>query len=91
MPRNSSISDLIRQPDLLSYLTGANNYTWVQFRSGKRVLLSKSLTYFADQLPNFVRIHKTALINPACVVDLQPPPRPKMAAAVQMQAAPGRR
>lgn len=84
MPRNSSIGDLIRQPDMLTYLTGANNYTWVQFRSGKRVLLSKSLTYFADQLPNFVRIHKTALINPTYVMGLQPPPRPKMAAAVQM-------
>lgn len=85
MPRNPSIGDSVRHPALLTYLTGANNYTWVQFRDGKRVLLSKSLTYFAEQLPEFIRIHKTALINPAFVINLLPPPRPKMTGAVRMQ------
>lgn len=85
MPRNPSISEAIRQPALLTYLTGANNYTWVQFTSGKRVLLSKSLTYFAGQLPHFIRIHKTALINPDFITEIQAPPRPKMAGSVQMQ------
>ncbi len=85
MPRNPSIGDSIRHPALLTYLIGANNYTWVQFRGGKRVLLSKSLTYFSEQLPDFIRIHKTALINPAFVTDLLPPLRPKMAGAVRMQ------
>ncbi len=75
MPKSQSINESIHQPALLLYLTGANNYTWLQFQSGKRVLLAKSLTYFTERLPQFVRVHKTALINPAYVTELEPPLR----------------
>lgn len=85
MPRTQTIGNSIRHSAQLTYLTGANNYTWLQYKNGERVLLSKSLTYFADQLPEFVRIHKTALVNPSYVAELQAPPRPKMAGAVRMQ------
>ena len=36
-------------------------------------------------MPAFIRIHKTALINPACVASIHHPPRPKMPGTVQMQ------
>lgn len=75
---------LLEQPTLLAYLLGANNYTWIQFRNGEKRLIAKPLTYFEEQLPDFVRIHKTAIVNPVCVVAVQPPPRPKMAGSLQM-------
>lgn len=79
------INPLLSYPILLAYFVGADNYTWVYFRNGKRQLLAKPLVYFEQRLPDFIRIHKTALVNPAFVADIQPPPRPKMAATVQLQ------
>jgi len=78
------ISQILEHPSLIAYFSGASNYTWLQFRNGERRLLSKSLTYFEEQLPAFVRIHKTALVNPTCVVGMEAPPRPKMAGMVRM-------
>lgn len=78
------INPLLSYPALLAYFSGADNYTWVHFRNGKRQLLAKPLAYFEKQLPDFIRIHKTALINPAFVADVQPPPRSKMAGAVRL-------
>ncbi|WP_051054198.1 LytTR family transcriptional regulator DNA-binding domain-containing protein [Fibrella aestuarina] len=79
------ITPLLSYPILLAYFSGADNYTWVYFRNGKRQLLAKPLVYFEQRLPGFIRIHKTALVNPAFVVDVEPPPRPKMAAAIRLQ------
>jgi CheY-like chemotaxis protein len=79
------ISELLEQPILLAYFVGANNYTWLHFRNGEQRLLAKPLTYFEQRLPTFVRVHKTALVNPVCVADVVPPPRPKMNGAVRMR------
>ena len=78
------INQLLEQPSLLAYFTGADNYAWLQFRNGERRLLAKPLVYFEERLPTFIRIHKTALINPDCISSLQPPPRPKMAGSVRL-------
>ncbi|GAB4053970.1 response regulator transcription factor [Spirosoma litoris] len=78
------IHQLLEQPSLLAYFTGANNYAWLQFRNGERRLLAKPLVYFEERLPSFIRIHKIALINPDCVISMQPPPRPKMAGSVRL-------
>lgn len=79
------ISQLLERPAQLAYLAGANNYTWLHFRSGERRLLAKPLTFFEERLSGFVRIHKTALINPDYVASVQPPPRPKAPGSVRMQ------
>lgn len=78
------INQLLEQPSLLAYFTGFDNYVWLQFRNGERRLLAKPLVYFEERLPMFIRIHKTALINPAYVISVQPPPRPKMAGSVRL-------
>ena len=78
------INQLLQQPALLAYFVGADNYAWLQFRSGERRLLAKPLVYFEERLPSFIRIHKTALINPVCISSLQAPPRPKMAGSVRL-------
>ena len=59
------INPLLSHPVLLAYFSGADNYSWVYFRNGKRQLLAKPLTYFERQLPDFIRIHKIAVVNPA--------------------------
>ena len=78
------ISQLLEHPSLLAYFSGANNYTWLQFRNGERRLLAKPLTYFEAQLPTFIRVHKTALVNPSCVTSVQHPARTKMSGFVLM-------
>ena len=80
-----SISQLLEHPSLLAYFSGASNYTWLQFRNGDRRLLSKPISYFEEQLPHFIRVHKTALINPASVADIQAPTHSKMPGMVRMQ------
>lgn len=80
------LSDYLCYPSLISHLTGADNYTWLSFRNGKKVLLSKPICYFEKRLSSFIRIHKTAIVNPAYIQDLQCPPRRKMAGAVHMQS-----
>lgn len=78
------IHQLLEQPSLLAYFIGADNYAWLQFRSGERRLLAKPLIYFEERLPSFIRIHKTALINPTCIAHVHQPPRPKMAGSVRL-------
>ncbi|AUD00433.1 LytTR family transcriptional regulator DNA-binding domain-containing protein [Spirosoma pollinicola] len=78
------IHQLLEQPSLLAYFIGADNYAWLKFRNGERRLLAKPLVYFEERLPTFIRIHKTALINPACVASVHQPPRPKMAGLVRL-------
>ena len=78
------IHQLLEQPSLLAYFIGADNYAWLQFRSGERRLLAKPLLYFEERLPTFIRIHKTALINPTCIASVNQPPRPKMAGSVRL-------
>lgn len=78
------ISQLLEHPSLLAYFSGANNYTWLRFRNGERRLLAKPLTYFEERLPTFIRVHKTALINPTCVVGVEHPSRTKMPGLVRM-------
>lgn len=79
------LSDVISQPSLITHLTGASNYTWVHFRNGATLLLSKSLSSFEELLPAFVRVHKTALVNPKFVDQIQSPPRTKAPGAVGIQ------
>ncbi len=78
------INQLLEQPSLLAYFVGADNYAWLQFQNGERRLLAKPLIYFEERLPTFIRIHKTALINPRCVTSINHPPRPKMAGSVRL-------
>lgn len=78
------ITQLLEHPSLLAYFSGTNNYTWLQFRNGERRLLAKPLTYFEERLPAFIRVHKTALVNPSCVTGVQHPARTKMPGYVQM-------
>ena len=79
------IINALRHPVLIAYLSGANNYSFVHFRTGEQLLVSKSLRFLEKQLPNFIRIHKTLLINPACVKKLQNQSHSKTSGAVILE------
>ena len=81
----SVIKPAIRHPSLIAYLSGANNYTWLHFRNGEKKMLAKPISFLETQLTDFVRVHKTALVNPACVEKIQHPPRQRMAGSVQLE------
>ncbi|MBN8822969.1 MULTISPECIES: LytTR family transcriptional regulator DNA-binding domain-containing protein [unclassified Spirosoma] len=80
----SVIKPALLYPERIVYLAGANNYSWICFQDGEKKLLAKPISYLEDQLPDFIRVHKTALINPAYVQNLQEPPHRKMSGKVQL-------
>lgn len=80
----SLVNKLLESPIHITFLSGASNYSWLHFTNGKKELVSKPLSYFESRLSQFVRIHKTAMINPRYVIDWQAPPRSKMAGSVRM-------
>ncbi|QKZ13923.1 response regulator transcription factor [Spirosoma sp. KUDC1026] len=80
----SVIKPALQHPDLIAYFAGANNYCWLHFRDGQKKLLAKPISYLETLLPGFVRVHKTILINPACVQSLHQPPRPKMSGEIRL-------
>ncbi|QJW89029.1 response regulator [Spirosoma taeanense] len=79
------INEVISRPSQITHLTGASNYTWVHFRDGATVLLSKPLSYFEEYLPDFVRVHKVAMVNPHYIQQIQSPPRAKTPGSVTLQ------
>ncbi|MVM41836.1 LytTR family transcriptional regulator [Spirosoma sp. HMF3257] len=54
-------------PQAILYLTGDVNYSYVHLLNGQVVLSSRTLKWFAQQWPSFVRVHKHALVNLAYV------------------------
>ncbi|MCK8494759.1 MULTISPECIES: LytTR family DNA-binding domain-containing protein [Spirosoma] len=48
-------------------LQGFGNYTWLYRDALKPLLVAKSLNWFEQLLPDFVRVHKSDLINPSFV------------------------
>ena len=58
----------IQNAQLISRLEGDGNYTLIYLRDAVRPLLvSQTLKYFECQLPNFLRVSKSLLINPVVV------------------------
>lgn len=79
------ITNALQHPVLISHLSGSNNYSFVHFRTGEQLLVSKSLRFLQKQLPSFIRIHKTSLVNPTCVVKLQSQVHTKTSGAVILE------
>ncbi|MFD2569590.1 response regulator transcription factor [Spirosoma soli] len=79
------INDVVSHQALITHLTGASNYTWLHFRNGSTLLLSKPLSSFEALLTEFVRVHKTALVNPKYVHQIKSPLRTKTPGAIIMQ------
>ncbi|GAB3989964.1 hypothetical protein GCM10028807_16100 [Spirosoma daeguense] len=78
----SVIKPAIQHPEKIAYFSGANNYCWLHFRNGEKKLLAKPISSLETQLPDFIRVHKTILLNPAYIKELQQPPRRKMTGKV---------
>jgi DNA-binding LytR/AlgR family response regulator len=52
----------------IEYLEAMGNYTTVHMIGQKPMLVAITLKRFAERLPNFLRIHKRTLVNPAHIV-----------------------
>ncbi len=81
----SVIKSAIQYPEFITHLIGANNYCWIYFQSGEKKLIAKPICYLEDLLPQFVRTHKSVLINPTYVRSLHQPARQKMAGEIQLE------
>lgn len=49
------------------WLEGDSNYTRVHFQNRKVQLITRTLKWFDDELPDFLRIHRSILVNPVFV------------------------
>ncbi|QMW06063.1 LytTR family DNA-binding domain-containing protein [Spirosoma foliorum] len=58
------------EPKTVLYLTGDVNYSHVHLLSGQIILSCRTLKWFAQQWPYFIRVHKQALVNPIYIHQL---------------------
>ncbi|GAB3273019.1 hypothetical protein GCM10027347_45080 [Larkinella harenae] len=79
------IQQAIQYPELIKYLKGFSNYSWIYYCDGRKILVAKSLSFFEKKLPDFFRVHKTALVNPHYILDFEAPPRHKMSGAIHLK------
>ena len=57
-------------PEVITFLEGEGNYTFIYTNTGKKYLVSKTLKSLAGQLnTNFMRVHKSYLVNSDYVVE----------------------
>ncbi|WP_461129586.1 LytTR family transcriptional regulator DNA-binding domain-containing protein [Spirosoma aerophilum] len=54
-------------PDQIIAITGDTNYSYVHLITGERLHRSRPILFFSKMFPDFLRIHKKALINPTHV------------------------
>lgn len=62
-----------RQPtpvDMIVWLEGEANYTRVHYRDGSFTLVTHPLQWF-DQKLDFIRVHRSAIVNPMYVRDFK--------------------
>ncbi|MGF7216320.1 DNA-binding LytR/AlgR family response regulator [Spirosoma lacussanchae] len=65
-----SISDPVAI-DFITYLEGYGNYTRVyQQAKSTPLVISQTLKWFEDQLPAFIRTHKSMMVNPSYVANI---------------------
>lgn len=57
-------------PDMITFMEGEGNYTYIYTTTGKKYLVSKTLKSLAMNLSSdFVRVHKSYLVNTNYVVE----------------------
>jgi len=78
------ISALIQYPALITHFTGYSNYSRIHYQGGKIEVVSKTLFFFQERIPYFVRIHKMALINPYYIEAIRVPSRVRMPGSVSL-------
>ncbi|AUD06070.1 LytR/AlgR family response regulator transcription factor [Spirosoma pollinicola] len=49
--------------DLIIWIEGDGNYVWIHFVDRPKFLSAQTLKWFARQLPGFLRVHKSSLVN----------------------------
>lgn len=68
----TSIEDSIKLPGIrrpipahsIAYLEGYGNYTRIYFQGKPNpIIVTQTLKWFEDQLPTFIRTHKSLLVN----------------------------
>ena len=78
----ASIPKLLRDITPITHLTGCNNYSWLHYRDGQKGLITKSLSLCEKWLPGFIRVHKTALVNPTFVKQIEVPAIKKQSGSI---------
>lgn len=57
--------------DTIIWIQGDENYVHMHLLNGRYYTLTNTLKWYDEQLPQFVRLHKSSLVNPAYVTHLK--------------------
>lgn len=49
--------------ETIVWIEGDGNYSWIHFSARPKLLATQTLKWFANQLPSFIRVHKSSLVN----------------------------
>jgi DNA-binding LytR/AlgR family response regulator len=71
-------------PHQILYLTGNTNYCYIYMTNNEVILACGTLKQFATKWPQFLRVHKTTLINPAYLAAFQPANKASLASFITM-------
>lgn len=57
----------------LVYLQSETNYTWLNWKEGKRMLMPRTLKFYEPKLPTqfFFRLHRNCLVNARYIVGVE--------------------
>ncbi|MEZ0483905.1 LytR/AlgR family response regulator transcription factor [Fibrella aquatica] len=57
----------------LVYLQSETNYTWLNWKEGKRMLMPRTLKFYEPKLPTqfFLRLHRNCLVNARYIVGVE--------------------
>lgn len=67
--RRADITKWAVDNDKILYLTGSSNYTDFHLNNGQTIIMSVTMLRYEERLPEFIRVHKQVLINPAYVIE----------------------
>ncbi|WP_041616535.1 LytTR family transcriptional regulator DNA-binding domain-containing protein [Spirosoma linguale] len=72
-------------PQQILYLIGHVNYSLIYMTTNEVILVCGTLKQFARKWPHFLRVHKTALINPAYLRAFKPATKATLPSYITMQ------
>ncbi|WP_234734558.1 LytR/AlgR family response regulator transcription factor [Tellurirhabdus bombi] len=58
----------------VTHLTGEGNYAWLHYSDGRKHITAQTLKHLESVLPEYIRIHKSFLVNPAYIRKVKPFP-----------------
>lgn len=58
-------------PEHIIWIQGEGNYSRIHLTTGKQLMIAQTLRMFEPLIPDFIRIHKSSIVNPNHVIGIR--------------------